>query len=134
MLCATQNPAQRRYRVRFILCMVFYVIFILGAAWTFVHLHPTGAVAYALGVLPAVPIILFLVVMGLYLAEERDDFLRNVQIQSLLGGIGGTLTLVSVWGLLEDFELVRRLDLFWVYPIFWVFVGLSTGAVKLRYR
>jgi hypothetical protein len=48
--------------------------------------------------------------------------------------MGGTLSLVSVWGLLENFTHVRRLDLFLVYPIFWGFVGISTVIVWLRYK
>jgi hypothetical protein len=70
----------------------------------------------------------------LYLAEEKDEFVRNMQIQSLLGGIGGTLAVVSVWGFLENFTHVRHLDLFLVYPLFWGFVGFSTVVVRLRYK
>jgi 4-amino-4-deoxy-L-arabinose transferase-like glycosyltransferase len=120
--------------VRFAVTMLFYVLFLVLAVWGFVHLHPSGLPAYVLAVLPARPILAMLVVIGLYLAEEKDEFVRNMQIQALLGGIGGTLAVVSVWGFLENFTHVRRLDLFLVFPLFWIFVGISTVLVKLRYR
>jgi len=130
----TKNPAQRRFFWRFAIAMLLYVLLLVPAVWGFVHYHPTGVLAYGLAVLPALPILGMLVVVGLYLAEEKDEFVRNMQIQSLLGGIGGTLAVVSVWGFLENFTQVRHLDLFLVYPLFWVFVGISTVVVRLRYR
>jgi hypothetical protein len=114
--------------------MLLYMLLLVPAVWVFVRFRPTGVLAYALAVLPALAIIGMLVVIGLYLSEEKDEFIRNMQIQSLLGGMGGTLSLVSVWGLLENFTHVRRLDLFLVYPIFWGFVGISTVIVWLRYK
>jgi hypothetical protein len=134
MICSTNNPAQRRFFYRFAVAMLLYVLLLVPAVWGFVHYRPTGVLAYVLAVLPALAIIGMLVVIGLYLAEEKDEFIRNMQIQSLLGGMGGTLSLVSVWGLLENFTHVRRLDLFLVYPIFWGFVGISTVVVWLRNR
>ena len=114
--------------------MLLYTLLIIVVVLVFLRYHPTGLVAYGLAVLPALPIIAMLVIIGLYLAEETDEFVRNMQIQALLGGIGGTLTVVSVWGFLENFAQVRRLDLFLVYPLFWFFVAISTVVVKLRYR
>jgi hypothetical protein len=134
MICSTNNPAQRRFFYRFAVAMLLYMLLLVPAVWVFVRFRPTGVLAYALAVLPALAIIGMLVVIGLYLSEEKDEFIRNMQIQSLLGGMGGTLSLVSVWGLLENFTHVRRLDLFLVYPIFWGFVGISTVIVWLRYK
>ena len=38
--------------------------------------------------LPAIPIIGIIAVVGLYLAEEKDEFQRNLLIQSMLWGLG----------------------------------------------
>ena len=84
--------------------------------------------------LPALPILGMLVVIGLYLAEEKDEFQRNIQIQCTVGRHRRDLAVVSVWGFLEDFAHAPRLDLFMVYPLFWVFVGISTAVVRMRYR
>jgi hypothetical protein len=134
MICTPNNPAQRRFFYRFAVAMLLYAAALVLSILGFVHYRPTGVLAYLLAVLPALPILVMLAVIGVYLAEETDEFVRNLQIQGLLGGIGGTLAVVSVWGFLEDLAHVRRLDLLLVYPLFWVFVGISTVVVRLRYR
>ena len=134
MICSTNNPAQKRFFSRFAVAMLLYAAVLIPTIAIFVHYRPSGLVAYGLAILPALPILGMLVVVGLYLVEEKDEFIRNMQIQALLGGIGGTLALVSVWGFLENFTQVPRLELLLVYPAFWGFVGLSTAVVWLRNR
>jgi len=40
----------------------------------------------------------------------------------------------TVWGYMEDFARAPRPDLVWVYPIFWLFVGLAWPVVYRRYK
>jgi hypothetical protein len=129
-----KNPAVRRYLVRFGVAMVFYVVFLVLAVWTFVHLHPTGPLAWLLAVLPALPIIAQIAVFGMYLAEEKDEFQRNLQIQSMLWGIGATLSFTVVWGFLESFVHLRHMELNLVYPLFCILSGFSIGVQQWRYR
>jgi hypothetical protein len=110
------------------------VLFSFVTALAFHHGHPTGVLAYVVAILPALPIIGALVATGLYLAEEKDEFQRNLLVQSLLGGIGAVLSAATVWGYLEDFAHAPHLDLIWVYPLFWLFAGITYGVVMLRYR
>ena len=128
------NAAVRRYTYRFMTLMLFYVVFLVAAVWTFSHRHPAGPPAYGLALLPALPIVGMLVVVGLYLAEEKDEFLRNMFVQSMVWGIGGTLAVTTVWGFLELFVPVPRLQPYLVFPIYWGFVGVATALLKLRYR
>ena len=131
--CPT-SPHERRYVVRMIVMAGLCILFSVVAAEGFRRGHPAGIVAYLLGALPALPIIGALAVTGLYLEAETDEFLRNVFIQSLLGGIGATLALTTVWGNLEDYAHAPHLGLSWLYPLFWAFSGVSYGIVKLRYK
>ena len=73
---------------------------------------------------------------GLYLDEERDEFQRNLLVQSLLGALVETLKLsCTIWGYLEDFKpRPRILDLVLVYPMFWVLASISYGLIWRRYR
>jgi hypothetical protein len=114
--------------------MVLYVAFLVLALVIFIHYRPTGPLAWLLAVLPALPVIGQLAVCGLYLAEEKDEFLRNLQIQAMLWGIGATLAVTTVWGFLENFAQVPHLYLYVVYPLFWFFVGISTPLLKARYK
>jgi hypothetical protein len=129
-----KNSAVRRYLLRFLSVTLLYVVFLVLAVWEFSHRHPTGFPAYMLAVLPSLPIIAGLVVVGLYLAEEKDEFQRMVQIQSMLWSIGATLAVTTVWGFLENFVHVQHFDLYLVYPLFWLFVGIFTPVMQLRYR
>jgi hypothetical protein len=134
MICSIKNPAERRYVIRMWIAAGLCVLLAVVAALTFRLIHPTGPVAYLVAVLPGLPILAALVYTGVYLAEEKDEFQRNLLVQSLLGGIGGTLALTTVWGYLEDFAKTPRLDLIWVYAIFWAFAAVSYFVVRARYR
>ena len=134
MKAKVSNPAVRRYVWRFSGAMVLYTQFLILAVWEFKHRNPTGVPAYLLAVLPSLPIIGGLVVVGLYLAEEKDEFQRTVLVQSMLWGIGATLAVTSVWGFLENFVQVVHFDLYLVFPLFWFFVGIFSPVLKARYR
>ena len=134
MLCSYKNPAQRRYVIRMWISAALCVLFSVVAALVFRISHPHGVLAYLVAVLPALPILGALVYTGLYLTEEKDEFQRNLLVQSLLGGTGGILAAITAWGYMEDFAHAPHMDLVYVYPLFWVFAGVSYGLVKARYR
>lgn len=134
MGCLQKNPAIRRYLSRFIPTMVAYVVVLLFATWAIHRFHPTGALLDGLAVLPAVPIIGIIVVVGLYLTEEKDEFLRNLQIQSMLWGLGAIMALTTVWGFLQIFTPIHPFEPFMTFPLFWCFVGIAAGVLQKRYR
>jgi hypothetical protein len=134
MICSIKNPAERRYVIRMWISAALCVLFSLVAALVFRLSHPHGVLAYLVAVLPALPIMGALVCTGLYLGEEKDEFQRNLLVQSLLGGTGGILAVITAWGYMEDFARAPHMDLVYVYPLFWVFAGISYVVVKARYR
>jgi hypothetical protein len=134
MLCSIKSPSERRYVIRMWIMAALCVLFSAVATLVFRLYHPHGIVAYLVGVLPALPIMGALVYTGVYLAEEKDEFQRNLLVQSLLGGTGGILAVITAWGYMEDFARAPHMDLVWVYPLFWLFAGISYVLVKARYR
>jgi hypothetical protein len=124
----------KRFKIRSYVSGAFVVLFAFVASASFRLMHLHGAVAYLVAILPALPILWALVAVGQYLAEERDEFQRNLHVQYLLAGIGGTLAVTTVWGYLEDYVRVPHLDLIYIYPIFWLFVGIAMPVVRRRYR
>jgi hypothetical protein len=114
--------------------MLLYVLFLVLAVWVFVHQHPAGVLAYALAVLPALPIVAMLAVFGLYLAEEKDEFQRWIFVQSMLWATGATLAASTVWGFMESFVQVPHLALIWIFPLYCFFWGISAALVMWRYR
>jgi hypothetical protein len=133
MMCIS-NPAQSRYRVRMIVAALLCIVFSLAATLGIRNAHLTGFLAYLLAILPALPIAGSLVATGAYLNEEKDEFQKNVYIQSLLGGIAVTLAMTTVWGYLEGFALVPHVSLVWVFPLFWILASASYPVFWLRYR
>jgi hypothetical protein len=134
MGCLQKNPATRRYLYRFVPTMTAYVVFLLFAEWAIHRFHPTGSLLYALAVLPAIPIVGIIVVVGLYLAEEKDEFQRNLLIQSMLWGLGAIMALTTVWGFLQIFTPIPRFQPYMTFPLFWCFQGIATGVLQKRYR
>ena len=134
MLLSSCNPPQRRFVVRMWVTAGLCVLLSVVAALAFYFGHLSGPLAYLVAVLPALPILGALYATGAYLTQETDEFQRNVLVQTLLGGMGVTLAATTVWGYLEDFANAPHLHLAWVYPLFWLFAGLSYPVVRLRYR
>ena len=128
------SPATRRYLARFIPLMIVYVIAIFSVSLAFSRLHPEGLLAWGLAIVPALPILGVIAVMGLYLREEADEFQRAVLIESMLWGIGLTLAGSTVWGLLEIYVEAPRVPVFWAFPAFCGAMGLAQPFVRRRYR
>jgi hypothetical protein len=134
MFCSMKSAAQRRYVFRSWFGAALMVLLSLVAAFSFRFAHLKGPLAYTVAVLPALPILWVLFETGRYLKDETDEFQRNLLVQSFLGGVGGTLAVTTVWGYLEDFARAPRLDLIWIYAIFWFSAALTYPFVSRRYR
>jgi len=134
MQCFPLTKAGRRYAYRLAPMMALYLLFLFIAQWSFHHLHPTGLIVYVLAVLPALPLIGSLAVVGLYIAEESDEFERSILVQSMLWGFGGALVVSTIWGFLEDFAKAPHISTFYVYVFFWIFMGISQPFIRMRYR
>lgn len=143
MKTSSMTMAQRRYYARFWPAMALYVVFLIAAMLTVKHGQPHEALwVYGLALLPALPLLAVIVIVGIYLLEETDEFERTVMVQSILWATGGVLGLTTVWGFLEMFAeaaprqtiAVAHLQPFWLFPLFWMLTGISTPFIRWRYR
>lgn len=134
MTCLPDNAAARRYTRRFIPAMLSYAIGLVLAIETVQHLHLPAPLLYLVALLPALPILATIFIVGLYLTEEQDEFQRNVFIQSILCGLGITLAVTTTWGFLELLAGIPHFQTYLVYPLFWFFAAVSTPFLKARYR
>jgi hypothetical protein len=134
MICMPTTKAGRRYANRLAPTMAIYLVFLFIAQWSFHHHHPTGPIVYVLAILPALPLIGSLAIVGLYITEESDEFERSILVQSMLWGFGGALAVLTIWGFLEDFAHAPHLSTFYVYVFFWIFMAISQPIIRLRYR
>jgi len=130
----TPSAAAKRYRLRFMIAMTVYALALIGAIEAWLVLHPEGPLAYLLAVLPAIPLIGAIVVMGLYLKEETDEFERAVQAEAALWATGGLLAIASIWGFLEMFNLAPHVETWAAFPVWAVFLGPAQILARRRYR
>jgi nitric oxide reductase large subunit len=127
------NPAQRAYLRRFVPTMLAYVVAVTAVSAVMRSAHPpTGALAYALAVLPALPLLGVFWIIGRYLVEEQDEYVRMLRVRQTLIATGLTLSLATLWGFLETFANAPHVPLFYV-SVLW-FAGLGVGAFWIRLR
>jgi hypothetical protein len=126
------SPAMQAYNRRFLIASFAYVAALFAAIGATNALEPAGVLAWFLAMLPALPIVGMLWVMGRYLAEEQDEYLRSKAIGAALIATGLLLALATFWGFLETFELVPHVPGWAAVPV-WS-LGLGIGNLVQRAR
>ena len=122
-----RTPAWKRYNWRVILLSILYAAFLIAAVYGFKHKLVPSPLAYPVAILPALPIIGIFVAMGRYLVEEQDEYVRMLMVRQTLWASGFALSVATVWGFLENFDLVEHVDAYSV-AIVWFF-GLGIGGI-----
>jgi hypothetical protein len=124
------SPAIRRYNRRVVWLSLVYAVFLMGAVYAFKHHLLSGAPAYVAALLPALAIVGIFAAIGRYLIEEQDEYLRMLMIRQTLWASGFALSLATIWGFLESFDLVGHIESFYI-AVLW-FGGLGIGALANR--
>jgi len=125
------STAHRRYNKRVIALSLAYAVALLGAVYAFKHHLLGGPVAYAAAILPALPIIGIFAAIGLYLLEEQDEYVRMLMVRQTLWASGFALSIATIWGFLESFELVAHVESYYVAVLWFGGLGLGNFANRL---
>jgi hypothetical protein len=128
------SPAQNRLEARVLfvllpLTILFFALSILGLGFN----HPTGALALASAALATLPVFAVLVIFGLYLGEETDEFQKSLRIRALLWSTGITLTATTFWGKLETLVQVPKVSIWSVQFLFFIAYVLAVRVLRWRY-
>ena len=124
---STLSAPMRRYTRSIILLMAAYVLILLGVNVYFDNSSPTGVAAYSAAVLPALPIVGVFFVIGRLLVDLRtDEYVRMLLVRQTLIATGISLTIATVWGFLESFDLAPHFEAYW-FAVLW-FAGLGVGG------
>jgi len=126
-----KSPATRRYNKRVIVLSLVYAAFLIGAVYAFKHHLVGGPVAWIVAILPALPIIGIFAAIGLYLVEEQDEYVRMLMVRQTLWASGFALSIATMWGFLESFELVSHVEVYWVSVLWFGGLGLGNFANRL---
>ena len=122
-----RTSAWIRYNWRVVWLSLLYAGFLISAVYGFKHHLVPQPLKYPVAILPALPIIGIFVAIGRYLVEEQDEYVRMLMVRQTLWASGFTLSLATIWGFLDNFQLVGHVDGYWVV-IAW-FVGLGIGGI-----
>jgi hypothetical protein len=125
-----RSPAMRRYILRLAVATAAYLV-TLAIAVRFVGVV-AGPLAYLLALLPGVSVAGMFWAIGRLLTEEQDEYQRMLLVRQSLVATGFTLSVVTIWGFLENFDLVQHVDAFFI-AVLWFF-GLGIGAIANKVR
>ncbi|MDH7975265.1 hypothetical protein QH494_24025 [Sphingomonas sp. AR_OL41] len=126
-----KNPAIRRYNRRVIILSLIYAIVLIAIVSLFNQHLLSGPLAYLAAILPALPIIGIFAAIGLYLVEETDEYVRMGMVRQSLWASGFALSIATIWGFLESFELVAHVESYYVAVLWFGGLGLGACANKL---
>ena len=121
-----RSPAAKTYAQRVLLLSLLYAAFLFAAIYGFNHQLFKGVAAYAAAILPALPIVAIFAAIGRYLVDEQDEYVRMLMVRQTLWASGFALSVATIWGFLESFELVGHIDAYYL-AVLW-FGGLGLGA------
>ncbi len=133
-LCETSTTASKRYQRRTAWTMSGYVLVVFGTAWEVRHHFLHGWLLYLLAVLPALPVIFSVVLMGRYLQEETDEYLRVQTTRSILVGTAALLATIVVNDFIRSYTEASGVPPFAGFVIFCVAFGLAQMVQTLRNR
>ena len=126
LMSANSDLAERRrYSWTVRLMGAAYVAALVGANLAFARFAPTGPGAYALAVLPALPIIGVFAGIGRYLVGMKDEYQRLLFVRQLLIATGFALSVATAWGFVESFDLAPHVPAYYA-AVLW-FGGLGLG-------
>ena len=134
MVCSIKKPTERRYVIRMWIMAAFCVLFSFVAALVFRLCHPHGVLSYLVAVFPRFPSSGRWSTPASSWPKKRTSSSAISSFSLCSEGLVGFWLVITVWAYMEDFAHAPHLDLVWVYPIFWLFVGISYCVVRARYR
>ena len=121
------TAAYRRYNQRVIWASIAYGAALISATYAFKHHLLTAPATWIVATLPAFAIIGMFVALGRYLVEEQDEYLRMLMARQGLWASAFALSVATIWGFFEAFDLVDHFDAYWV-SVLWFF-GLGLGSI-----
>jgi hypothetical protein len=128
------NTAKKSLIRRGATMLVAYEL-VWGAAFFWVdRAKPAGAMLFAMALLPTVPVVGFIWVLGRYLGEEVDEFHRQLVVRCLLWGAAAVMTSVCFHCFLQLFGWKGRWPAVVELAIFCVAMGVAKLTYKVQNR
>ena len=133
-LVAPMRPPIRRYMRRFLPAMGVYAVVLFASMRLYRNYELATPLLWLIAIAPALPLIAAITAIGLYLKEEDDEFQRTLAINAHVLATGLMLAIMTVWGFLEQFQLVGHIPAWSAFPILALCLIPSQAIVHWRYR
>jgi hypothetical protein len=125
-----QSIASRKLRSAGLKVVGCYFVLFAIADYVAIRVHPAGVSLWLLALLPVLPLVLVIMLMGRYLREERDEYKRDLMVRCVLWGSAGAMAVNFFVGFLRIFGWKGQ-----TFPFIEFFVfALLMIAAKLTYR
>lgn len=122
------SPAMRRYNRRMLAASALYVVGLLVAIWAHDSLALPSIAAFLFALAPSIGVLMMIAAMGRLIVEESDEYLRHRYVRSALFGLGTLLTIATLWGFFEQFDLVPHAPAWLAVPLF--ALGLALAQIR----
>jgi|GEM_PF-3009531 len=128
------SSPRARYLARFGGSMAIYVLSLSSASYLTQRHLADGGFIWVLALLPGLAIVGVFYAIARFIVEQKDEFLRMLLVRQALIGTVMALSISTVWGFLENFGLVARVDSYWVAVIWFVGFGFGGFINWMSYR
>lgn len=119
------SPAMSRYNRRMLGASAIYVAGLFGAIWAHDSLPLNGPMAFLFALAPSIGVLMMLAAMSRLIVEETDEYLKHRYVRASLVGLGTLLTLATIWGFFEQFDLVPHAPSWMAVPVFALGLGIA---------
>lgn len=126
----TKGEAQWRYAIRTGLFSSLYFLALAAMMIAEKEFELTDTIKVILALMPGLAVVGIFWAVGRLILEEPDEFMRMLIIRQALIASALALSAASVWGFLEDADIVVHVDAYW-WAVLWFF-GLGVGAIVNR--
>lgn len=134
MGCRTKSKAEKNYQKRLWRAMLAYAVVVILTTWLVRRGYVNGWALYVWALLPCLPVLRLIHVLGLYIQEETDEFQRLLVVRSILFGGGAMLVVSAFSDFLRSFANAGALSPFFMFSVFWCVFGLAQGIQSAMNR
>ena len=120
-----QSAAMARYGRRFMVASLSYVGLFFASMWVARATEAAIAIRIVLALVGALPVMFMIRAMALLLKEEDDEYLRSRLVEQSLIATGFLLTIATLYGFLNAFDVAPRVDAWAAFPLWAVGLGVA---------
>jgi hypothetical protein len=117
----------RAYNRRVLAASMVYIVVLFAGIAIARYLQPPAVLRVGLAVAAALPVLFIIRAMALLLREETDEYLRMRLVEQSLIATGFLLSVATLYGFLNVFDLAPRVDAWAAMPL-WA-AGLGIGRL-----